>query len=432
MRNNFIFNSKHSLTILLTLFFFVLPFGRLLWLPLLVMSITGIYIIFKQIMLTKGSPYTIYEKVLFFSFLGLWLPASLSLISSYDIPRTVEYIFTFPLFFGVGWFLFSSVDQGKLSKKLPFFLLAILLLWSFAVLWQLIDPNSPFGPPHGGRYHGFFNPAFGGDLKMAPTVMSMGLFAIALFWESGYKKTATFTAALVLIMVYVSGTRMVWLSSLYVLTFLMLILYVWRVKVSLKFIKNGFLFFGGILLVMYFVTANTSLNSRIEQSTPKSLDNFFSYNNINNILSNRLPIWEDAIEMGVDNPFLGTGANAWRWARPAYVESSVYERDVRLVDGRPRSRMTFAHQYVLDVFAGTGFTGILGLLIMYAGVVYITINAVLYRSFPAVLICLAFWAYFFPLNTHHSAYSSWLSAWFWVWLGLAIGFVSKIRKVNRI
>jgi len=63
-------------------------------------------------------------------------------------------------------------------------------------------------------------------------------------------------------------------------------------------------------------------------------------------------------------------------------------------------------------------------------ILFITITLTSLKTFKAgnlaaIAALLAFWAGFLPFNTHNNFYGGWLSAWFWIWIGLSAGFLYR-------
>jgi hypothetical protein len=75
----------------------------------------------------------------------------------------------------------------------------------------------------------------------------------------------------------------------------------------------------------------------------------------------------------------------------------------------------------METFSGAGWAGIVGLVLFYGLLTRFTLMTFKQGSLLAVGAVLAFWAYFWPINTHNNFHDGWVSAWFWVWLGLAVG-----------
>ena len=409
--------------ILFVFFIFVLPIGNLLWLPLLLMCGFGAVYVFK-LAATKIQP-SRDERGFFLVFGAFFIPALLSIFNSADVERTLNYLLTLPLFALAGLYAFISLKSSSSLGLIARVVLGLVLVAFAAQLWELLDPTSPFGHGTGGRYHGLFASAFGGNLKLPFIAVALCMFCIGVFVEERSKWLIGLSSFVMITIVVLSGTRMVWLSLIYLVGFVLIAGLIFKGKNSLKYFVPAILALASIVGGSILVAKNTALMDRVNQSIVMFTD--FNYQNVNYALSNRLPMWETTIRMGIESPYVGTGANAWRYAYPNYVPESSTGDLVELdPEQRPRALYLFPHQHVLEVFASAGLIGLVGLMIFYTILLKLTIRAYQTRNAVAFFTALGFWSYFFPLNTHHAIYSSWLTGWLWLWIGIIFGLVSRM------
>ena len=420
---------RNLFELLLVLYAASLAVGKTLWLPLLIMSICGLYLIFTHVrgrILRKDG-----DLRLLIVALSVGLPSLISIVNTEDLERTVKFLVTFPLFVAVGFFAFYRARQGLNLRLLATGLGVIYLIWFGAVVWQFVDPGSPFGKSDGGRYHGFFANHLGGDLKMPVIAVGFGFFIAGILWDFRLRLLGAFVISSVVVLVILSGTRMVWLSLVWVsLLGVCVSLIVWRAH-ALKFVLAALLLASVLGGSIFIVIKDTPLMSRVNQSL--IIFENPSYQTINRALSNRLPMWETTLDMGTENPVFGTGANAWRYAYPKYVPE---DRSGHLVvvdgsSGRELGGYLFPHQHVLEVFSATGFSGLLGLFVFYSMLGAAIFASIKQKHWVAVGVAFALFSYFFPLNTHHSFYSSWITAWFWLWFGMLLGFLDYSAFVEK-
>lgn len=414
---------RNLFEILLILYAASLAVGKTLWIPLLVMSVCGLNQVFKQLRRKKFQSDG--ERRLLIVALSVALPAVISIINTADLERTLRFLGTFPLFVAVGYFAFYRTRRGLNLPLLSVGLGVIYLIWAAAVVWQFVDPASPFGRSDFGRYHGFFANHLGGDLKMPVIAVGFGFFIAGSAWALNHRALGACAISLTLVLVILSGTRMVWLSLVWVsLLTLAVCFYVFKRR-AWRFVLPAVVVTSMAAGAGYVAIKDTPLVSRVNQSLVM-FDNP-SYQSINRALSNRLPMWEVTLDMGVENPIFGTGANAWRYAYPDYVPDGRAGNLV-VVDektGRELGGYLFPHQHVLEVFSAAGFSGLIGLFVFYS-ILGVTIYvAVRQKNVVAIGVAFALFSYFFPLNTHHSFYSSWITAWLWLWLGVLLGLVNQ-------
>lgn len=424
------FFRRNLFELLLITYALSLAVGKTLWIPLLMMSLCGLQKIFTHIRQKKNWGKS--ERRMLVVALSVGLPSVISIINSHDLERTVEFLATFPLFVAVSYFAFYRTSRGLNLRLLAVGLGAIYLIWFAAVVWQFLDPASPLGQSDGGRYHGFFANHLGGDLKMPVIAVGFGFFIAGIAWHFNWKFLGAFVISSVVVLVILSGTRMVWLSLVWV-SLLSVCLFFPVLKMSAwRFVLPSLVVASIAAGSAFSVIKDIPLMSRVEQSLVMFENP--SYQSINHALSNRLPMWEVTLEMGTENPVFGTGANAWRYAYPSYVPDGasghlvVVESDT----GREFGGYLYPHQHVLEVFSATGFPGLIGLFILYSVLGVAIYSAVKQKNIIAVGIAGALFSYFFPLNTHHSFYSSWITAWFWLWFGILLGLLDHHPSAARI
>jgi O-antigen ligase len=127
--------------------------------------------------------------------------------------------------------------------------------------------------------------------------------------------------------------------------------------------------------------------------------------------SGRVPIWNTAARMFVDNPVSGVGVRGFRYAYRTYADQ---EKDPYI--SNPEDLGAYhPHLFVLEIGAETGIIGLIGFILALGLLIHIW-----YRAGPAgrssmLPYALALLAAFFPFNSHYALYSSDLSAaYFWL------------------
>ena len=408
--------------IIFGLFVFVLPIGNLLWFPLLALCLLGMWHIAKRF--KERSAFSSDEKWFVFLVLAFFVPALISLANTADMGRSFNYLLTLPLFSLAGFYSFVSLRRAASLGQIARIILGLVLIAFAAQIWEFVDPESPFGHGTGGRYHGLFASAFGGNLKLPFIAVALCMFCIGVFIEERAKSLVVLSSVVMIVVVVLSGTRMVWLSLVYLIGFLITALIAFRGRESLRHLLLGLVFLVCATGATIFAAKDTALMERVNQSLVMFEE--FNYQNVNSALSNRLPMWETTLKMGAENPWIGTGANAWRYAYPDYVaqdsEGDLVEPDE---EQRLRALYLFPHQQVLEVFASTGVLGLLGLMFFYLTLLKLAINAYRTRNAAAFFTVLGLCSYFFPFNTHHAIYSSWITGWLWLWVGIVFGLLNR-------
>ena len=429
---------RNDLPILLGLYFFLLPIGKTLWFPLFIMALVGGVLFFREFFFEKkvaeGS------RVLLIGGSLIFVPAVLSLLTSIDHLRTLAFISTYPLFFLAGYFIYRRTSDLPSLTKLLYPLLTIFIFWGTLVFWQFIDPSSPFNSNNGSHYQGIFSPnsLVKSSLGLGFILGTAFAFIVTGLWSiRRYKMSVASAAALVLLCI-LSGTRSSWVSLLFVFVSSLAIL----LKHNYEKIYSLFLSSKKRMTSTVVVVAITLLVSFLTlQNTPKFIQTMkafdsFSYENLDVALSGRVSLWEDAVEVGKTSPLTGVGVDNFRYAQPLLNEPAgqkwgwIKEADPK--SGHSLIGASHTHQFLLEAWAGAGVIGVIGLLLSYVYLARFTIRAIKNSSLVGIGALLSFWAAFQPINTQNNLYGGWTTAWYWVWLGLAVGFVYRSRtKANQ-
>lgn len=429
------FLRRHDFTILLSTYFFLLPVGKTLWYPLFIMALIGAVLFFNEYRSGKLSPGTHW-------LLGLgaciWLPALLSTPDSIDLGRSMMFVGTYPLFFLVGYFLYRRLKEGASTTPFLLILIPIVLFWGALAIWQYIDPNNPFGRGGYGGYQnqGIFtrdNPFVDGGLMMGVILGSLFAFVTLSLWDRGYFLVALLMGVFIASLCWISGTRSSWVSIIITLACLPILAAYRGFRPTAKTI--GIIGIIGVLLSGsgYWLTQQPNLSTRLNQTLiileSPSLDN------LNKALSGRIELWSDAIAIGKANPWVGVGVNNYRFAT-ALLEEPAGKRwitDVTDADSPHKLQgASHTHQIAMETFSGAGWIGVTGLILFYLLLCRLSIDIFKKGTLIAAACVLAFWAYFWPINTHNNFHGGWVSGWFWVWLGLTVGsYYSSPRPSSK-
>jgi O-antigen ligase len=136
--------------------------------------------------------------------------------------------------------------------------------------------------------------------------------------------------------------------------------------------------------------------------------------------SERLPIFNTAIEMYKNHPVNGVGVRAFPTAYLVYAE----EDDIHIAKSGGRSGATHAHNVLLEVASDTGSIGLLGgVLGLILVISYWRKSAPAQRqdAFPFMLSLVLI---LFPLNSHFAIYGTYTSSLIWFLIGM---WASTIR-----
>lgn len=412
---------RHDLTILLAFYLFSLPIGNSLWLPLILMSGSGIVFLVRDMRRHQGLREFGYG---WWIAAAIFLPALFSVFDSYDIERSMRFIAAFPLLFTVGYFVWRRIQQVSLLP-LAWIMAMICVLWSGSIYIQFLVPDSWFGPAVGGRYQG----VFGQDDMIAGYAMVpvLAFILFALFRHKPWRVVAIclFIAGAI----FLSGNRAAWVSMLVILCALAVIAFISGGHLRARILGVSMVALLALGGSGYAVLHDSDLGARVERTFAFLSDPSFS--SLDASSAGRGVIWKIALEIGADHWLNGTGVRSFRYVYPEYAAPE--DRFVTKVEGddgsHPLKGAMYAHQALLQSFADTGMTGLFGLLLIYALMLKGCLDSARSGNWFACGAGLAFWVAFFPLNTHLNFYGGYMMASFWIWIGLFLG-LSRQGKVE--
>ncbi|NRP28745.1 MULTISPECIES: O-antigen ligase family protein [unclassified Marinobacterium] len=422
------FLKKNDLTILLSLYFFMMPIGKTLWYPLLVMAIIGAVLFVRELKVGQGIEAG--TRWLIFAGLCVWVPAVISFMGTIDFERTMVFVGTYPLFFLAGYFLYKRLSNGYNLIPSVIVISLIVVFWGALAIWQYIDPQNPFGPggSHNQGLHTRDNPFVDGGLMMGVILGSLFGFLTLSLWSQGWYKSSIVLGVFIIFLCFISGTRSSWLSILVTLGIFALI----PLFRGYRFNQKSIL--GSVLLISAVVFSGSYLYTLPGLST--KFDQTFSFRKNPNMetldrsLSGRINIWSDAVKLGAEYPLTGTGVNNFRYAHPLVAEPGNYwiHDFLKESNGKhPLKGATHTHQMILEAWSGAGVWGVLGLVVLFVFLIRTTFKTMSTGSLLALGGLTAFWAGFFPFNTHNNFYGGWMNAWFWVWLGISAGLIFSLE-----
>jgi len=224
-------------------------------------------------------------------------------------------------------------------------------------------------------------------------------------------------------LVLISGTRSAWVSVIFSMMCLPVMLWLrgWR---PTRFQTTG--------LVSVLVILGLGLNQAAKlPGISAKVDQTLSVltnptrEGLDQALSLRLGIWEDAVAVGASSPVIGTGVNNFRFAQPLLPNPSMVWSNSTNPEKHALQGPSHTHQIFLEAWSGAGAAGVMGLIILFSAVTVTSLKSFKAGNLAAIAALLAFWAGFLPLNTHNNFYGGWLTAWFWIWIGLSAGFVYR-------
>ena len=378
----------------------LLPFSRLAGLPVLALSLLGLWTLIQQ----KFAIWPDRRLRLFSLVFGCyWLPLLIASIDAANAERSWTVALAAVRFFLVGYAVIVLIDER--GKRLLFTLTAALVaFWSVDALIQAVVGVNLLGMPISPeRLNGIFGTT---NIKLGPVLAAAS--PVMLEYARRRLPPWAFPTAFILSFatILLIGTRAAWVMFAVVA---LAYLYLAARKHGKGIFKH--LAYVGILtgaLVLVFYQFSPAFQARAERSLAvlsgdmQGLDEALAY---------RLPIWKTAVAVIEAHPVNGVGPRSFRYVYRDFAEPG----DVWL--GR-KYGASHAHQIILEVLSETGVVGLLGLVlacVLGFGYWRKLRQAAVMRSLPYALALLAI---LFPLNTHLAIYSTFWSIVLW-WFVIA-------------
>jgi len=387
----------------------LLPFGRLVELPVLVMAVWAVVLIVREgrSMVWRGG-----AKLFTLVFLAFWIPAVLSAFDAVNVGKTLRTVLTLPRLYLAGIFIIHFLATPEAWRRFLKWSAWVLVFWLGDAILQALVGVDLFGFE---RIPQRLNGLFGDKLKLG---IVLAVFSPLLFEYARHtwsRKVCWLLSLTTLVVLLLAGSRAGWVMFAVLLGAYGLIMVSRRGRLPYREV--------GAVLVLA-VTAAVSLYQFSDDFKRRADQTLLFFQGderaMDAALSGRLPIWRTAVDMIARHPVNGVGARGFRYDYPAHARPG----DPFL--GAGGTGATHAHQLLLDVLSETGLIGGLGL-----GFAFWVLARAWARAAPAqrrwmLPGALGVLAALFPVNTHLALYSSfWSQILLWLialyFAGMAAG-----------
>lgn len=388
--------------------FVLLPFGRLVELPMLLAALLGLGMLGRA-----PRPWRRWElNLASLLFAGYWLPELFSALDAVDPQRSWGEVALDLRYLPMLWYFADRLRDDSVQRLVQRGLAVIVGLWLLDALVQLATGWSLGGAPSPDRLSGIF----GADhLKLGAMAAVLGAFLLNAAFERGRAVTVLSALAL-LCVVLLSGTRAAWIMLAVVVLGLGLARFGAR-RALLGLLLAGAV--GSALGVLAYQTSER-FAARIDRSA--ALLNG-DRQGLDHALAFRLPIWESAASMVAAHPINGVGVRGFR---VAYADHAA--ADDRWIGFDGEHGAAHAHNILLELLSETGIIGLFGWLLAIAAGCRAWHWASPKRRALALAPAVALLAILFPLNTHYAVYSS---VWGGLLLLLAAMYAAAIMPDSR-
>jgi O-antigen ligase len=385
-------------------FIALLPFGRLSEIPLSLFAVSLIFLLRSEshrLLIKQASVFVIPL------FLCFWLPMLLSSPDSMLPQKSWLQSLAALRFLAAALAMAALLHTPSSRWRVLRWAAYLLVFWALDGFVQLLTGNDLFGiAMHPDRLNALFMEKYqfyGPTLAMLSPLL---LEYARREWPS-WAWALSFT--LILGAVMISGMRSGWLSMGIVLAIYFLLM----LKRENRDLRRTMLTVPvlAVLITAMSYFASPLFQERLELTRAVYMGTSEA---IDYASSERLPIFNTAIEMYKNHPVNGVGVRAFPTAYLVYAQ----EDDIHITKSGGRTGATHAHNVVLEVASDTGSIGLLGLL---AGLI-LTIRY-WRKSSPsqrqdAFPFALSLVLILFPLNSHFAIFGTYTSSLIWFLIGL--------------
>lgn len=376
----------------------LLPIGRTVELPTLILAIFGLTVFLRQPARVARMPPV---RTLALLFACIWLPMIIAQVDATSA-ATVRTNAVFPRFLlmGIGMILLLAHAPQRIDR-LQSLLCAVLAFWAADGFIQGVWGHNLWGDPLiDGQVTGVFHPK-----QKIGHVLAV-LFPVFFYWVTRQVQRRSWMWVWVpvyIIVILLSGKRAAWMMLAVALT-------VQGITTLIKLPNRRRLQILAVVLVMALAAGvafhqNSSFMAKIEATAglfsgdQEKADIATSY---------RFSIWRVGYDIFRDHWFNGIGPRAFREVYPQYAPA-----EDPFMQSNPTSGPTHPHLIALEVAVETGVVGLLGFGILWLWLLHALWQA---RSDAAQLAWLTALAVsILPFNAGHALYGHvWTGVVFWL------------------
>lgn len=389
----------------------LLPFGRLVEIPVLAMAVGGAWLLAsRRADVFRDPTARLFSAV----FLLAWVPMLLSLPDALSPAKTAEVVLNHLRFYLAGIFLVLLLRGDTAYARLLRLCGWLMMLWLADAVYQYAVGVDVFGyEAWPGRLGAMFGP---GNSKFGLTLAVLS----PLLWEYLRRNAPRWLLAAVvattLAVIVLGGARSAWVLAAATIATYAVLAWMRAGRVPPRVI-------GAAVLAVIAVCAGAY---HFSSTVSRGVDDAFagltgSAETTSNSVSHRFVIWRAAWRSIQDNPVNGVGVRGFRYGYTTYTDA-----DDPFLRMDPPQVATHTHQLLIEVTAETGAIGLAGLL------AYLWVLAragarsprdAQHRMLPYAI---ALAGAYFPLNSHLALYSAYWSQILW-WL-LALYCAASARS----
>ena len=336
--------NKH---LLILFYFLLLPFG-------------GLYVVYCSLILLISFTSIRYNKkefssnYFFYLFILIWIPMLLSLIDAINFDRSFIKTMSLLPFLFVGLYLSTGLSTNRIyfAMSILVFATGIWCLDFFIYHMRIIESEHAFLWRWSFSIEGdFYIPILGQVLSvLLPIIFE----ALRKYADTKVK----ISISLIFVVIYITTILLSGNRNAVIMMCLSLIAWLFYVDIKCKYLKTYPKIILSIMLiaVVYFSTLLSMNSTRLVSFVDVESTDIQA---IDNLSSNRLPLWESAFKMAKDNWFNGIGPRGFRYGYDAY-RPDVGKYAIEYEYGS-----THPHFALLEIFLETGIIGLFSLFLLF-------------------------------------------------------------------
>jgi O-antigen ligase len=381
----------------------LLPFGRTVEIPVLLMAFLGALLLSKN---WRAWRHDKRVRLLCSVFALSWVPMLLSLPDAVDASKTGEVVLNHLRFILSGLFVLHILNNDRAWQLFTHLLSLLLAFWVVDAVVQYWKGTDLFGvEPFPGRLSAMFGP---GNSKFG---LTLAVF-LPVVWEYARRcmgaVAATVAVLLTVTVVVLTDQRSAWILVAAATGIYAFCLCLWLNVIPVRSLAAV------MIAAMICITSSYFFFEKFESGIDRSLAALSSHADPkSNSIVHRFWIWRGAWSMIKDNPLNGVGARGFRYAFDSYAEP-----DDPYLKQDQSNVPTHSHQLLIEIAAETGLFGLVGFILM--GI--LLVRAAILATYPERICILPYaacvGAAYFPLNTHLAIYSAYWSQIVWYLIAL--------------
>ena len=329
-------NRQQPAVLLIWACLLVLPIGRTVEAPVMLMAIAGLYLLFKHWRSWRQNPaFKLFAGV----FLLAWIPILVSLVDAVRLQSTAMTSINHLRFAFSGFFILHVLSIPETHRRLLSLCAWLLLVWVLDGIVQMAAGRDllGFAVPAGGR----INALFGKEGLVYGILLAV---LCPLLWEHAARHWSRWQLAAIavatVVAILAAGARSAWITVVVVLFAYGAVL--WRRRGGFPLPLVALVLTGSVLAIAALWAGSEHFANRLESAV--------------GAFTGSTAISEDAIGMIEANPLNGVGAGGFRYAFPAYAA----EGDP-FVNADPPISPYHSHNLWLEILSESGLVGALGL-----------------------------------------------------------------------